>query len=52
MFLNFRETVFKLQEDLTAAAYVAKRGNPDLFTMTDWLNISCKYIGPENIIQN
>uniref|UniRef100_A0A3P9H6D2 Tectonic family member 2 n=1 Tax=Oryzias latipes TaxID=8090 RepID=A0A3P9H6D2_ORYLA len=35
-----RETVFKLQKGLTAAAYVAKRGNPDLFTMTDWLNIS------------
>ncbi|RVE68292.1 hypothetical protein OJAV_G00089430 [Oryzias javanicus] len=35
-----RETVAKLQDGLTVAAYVAKRGNPDLFTITDWLNIS------------
>ncbi|XP_043966989.1 tectonic-2 isoform X3 [Gambusia affinis] len=35
-----RETVAALQSSLTTAAYVAQRGNPDLTTMTDWLNIS------------
>ncbi|XP_021172651.2 tectonic-2 [Fundulus heteroclitus] len=35
-----RATVADLQAALTTAAYVAQRGNPDLTTMTDWLNIS------------
>ncbi|KAM9391680.1 tectonic-2 isoform 2-T2 [Pholidichthys leucotaenia] len=35
-----REAVSSLQEDLISASFVAKNGNPDLLTMTDWLNIS------------
>ncbi|XP_038151378.1 tectonic-2 isoform X2 [Cyprinodon tularosa] len=35
-----RETVADLQAALTTATYVARRGNPDITTMTDWLNIS------------
>ncbi|XP_037836288.1 tectonic-2 isoform X2 [Kryptolebias marmoratus] len=35
-----REMVTSLQETLIAATYVAKNGNPDLSTMTDWVNIS------------
>lgn len=50
MFLYFRETVTNLQDGLTAAVFVAKRGNPDLFTMTDWLTISCTYIMLRTII--
>ncbi|KAK5871470.1 hypothetical protein PBY51_004351 [Eleginops maclovinus] len=35
-----RETVTSLQNALMTATYVAKSGNPDLLTMTDWVNIS------------
>ncbi|XP_038560425.1 tectonic-2 isoform X1 [Micropterus salmoides] len=35
-----RETVSSLQAALITATYVAKRGNPDPLTMTDWVNIS------------
>lgn len=35
-----RETVADLQTTLTTATYVAQRGNPDVTTMTDWINIS------------
>ncbi|XP_047237694.1 tectonic-2 isoform X1 [Girardinichthys multiradiatus] len=35
-----RETVADLQAGLTTATYVAQRGNPDLTSMTDWVNIS------------
>lgn len=31
-----------MQDALTAATYVAKHGNPDLLTLTDWVNISCE----------
>lgn len=41
-FSPLRETVTNLQEALIAATYVAKNGNPDLLTMTDWVNISCE----------
>ncbi|XP_019130650.2 tectonic-2 [Larimichthys crocea] len=35
-----RETVMSLQAALNTATYVAKSGNPDPLTVTDWLNIS------------
>ncbi|XP_054467434.1 tectonic-2 [Anoplopoma fimbria] len=35
-----REAVTSLQAALITATYVAKSGNPDPLTMTDWLNIS------------
>ncbi|XP_035514731.1 tectonic-2 [Morone saxatilis] len=35
-----RETVASLQAALITATYVAKSGNPDPLTMTDWVNIS------------
>ncbi|XP_041854205.1 tectonic-2 isoform X2 [Melanotaenia boesemani] len=35
-----REVVTNLQADLITSTYVAKRGNPDLLTLTDWMNIS------------
>ncbi|XP_069034181.1 tectonic-2 [Embiotoca jacksoni] len=35
-----RGTVTALQADLITATYVAKSGNPDLLTMTNWVNIS------------
>nr|XP_046243359.1 tectonic-2 [Scatophagus argus] len=35
-----RETVTSLQGALIKATYVAKSGNPDPLTMTDWVNIS------------
>ncbi|XP_044052251.1 tectonic-2 isoform X2 [Siniperca chuatsi] len=35
-----RETVSSLQAALITATYVAKSGNPDPLTMTDWVNIS------------
>ncbi|KAM8760492.1 tectonic-2 isoform 1-T1 [Acanthopagrus schlegelii] len=35
-----RETVTSLQAALITATYVAKSGNPDYLTMTDWVNIS------------
>uniref|UniRef100_A0A3Q0RXH3 Tectonic family member 2 n=1 Tax=Amphilophus citrinellus TaxID=61819 RepID=A0A3Q0RXH3_AMPCI len=37
---NLLETVTNLQADLIAATYVAKSGNPDFLTVTDWKNIS------------
>uniref|UniRef100_A0A3B5AJM0 Tectonic family member 2 n=1 Tax=Stegastes partitus TaxID=144197 RepID=A0A3B5AJM0_9TELE len=37
---NVLETVAALQDALTAATFVAKSGNPDFSTLTDWLNIS------------
>lgn len=39
---SLRNTVASLQEDLTTASYVAKSGNPDPLSITDWVNISCK----------
>lgn len=39
---SFRETVTSLQAALITATNVAKSGNPDPLTMTDWVNISCK----------
>ncbi|XP_070690149.1 tectonic-2 [Pempheris klunzingeri] len=35
-----RKTVTSLQAALITATYVAKSGNPDPLTMTDWVNIS------------
>ncbi|XP_070759835.1 tectonic-2 [Enoplosus armatus] len=35
-----RETVYSLQAALITAPYVAKSGNPDPLTMSDWVNIS------------
>ncbi|KAK5932809.1 hypothetical protein CgunFtcFv8_004486 [Champsocephalus gunnari] len=35
-----RETVTSLQNNLVTATHVAKSGNPDPFTTTDWVNIS------------
>ncbi|XP_059193375.1 tectonic-2 [Centropristis striata] len=35
-----RETVSSLQADLITATLVAKSGNPDPLTMTEWVNIS------------
>ncbi|CAN9513217.1 unnamed protein product [Ophioblennius macclurei] len=35
-----RETVVTLQTALITAEYVAKIGNPDYLTMTDWVNIT------------
>uniref|UniRef100_A0A3Q3XIK7 Uncharacterized protein n=1 Tax=Mola mola TaxID=94237 RepID=A0A3Q3XIK7_MOLML len=34
------DTVASLQEALTTATYVAKSGNPDPLSITDWVNIS------------
>uniref|UniRef100_A0A3Q3X4T2 Uncharacterized protein n=1 Tax=Mola mola TaxID=94237 RepID=A0A3Q3X4T2_MOLML len=34
-----RDTVASLQEALTTATYVAKSGNPDPLSITDWVNI-------------
>ncbi|XP_040898453.1 tectonic-2 isoform X2 [Toxotes jaculatrix] len=35
-----RETVTSLQAALTTATYVARSGNPNPLTLTDWMNIS------------
>lgn len=42
MLFSFRETVSDLQSALVTATHVAKRGNPNLSTIIDWVNISCK----------
>ncbi|XP_032435650.1 tectonic-2 [Xiphophorus hellerii] len=47
-----RETVAALQSSLTTAAYVAQRGNPDLTTMTDWLNISFVTPNSSSVMNN
>lgn len=47
----FRDTVKALQAALITATYVAKNGNPDPLTMTDWVNISCKLMQRNNWCQ-
>ncbi|XP_054904836.1 tectonic-2 isoform X2 [Poeciliopsis prolifica] len=47
-----RETVAALQSALTTAAYVAQRGNPDLTTMTDWVNISFVIPNSSTVMNN
>lgn len=48
MFLSSRDAVISLQASLITAKYVAKTGNPDPFTTTDWVNISCEYMAHTN----
>lgn len=48
MFLSSRDAVISLQASLITATYVAKTGNPDPFTTTDWVNISCEYMAHSN----
>uniref|UniRef100_A0A671WEH5 Tectonic family member 2 n=1 Tax=Sparus aurata TaxID=8175 RepID=A0A671WEH5_SPAAU len=43
-----RETVTSLQAALITATYVAKSGNPDYLTMTDWVNISYVTLNSSN----
>lgn len=51
LFFSFRDTVEALQAALITATYVAKSGNPDPLTMTDWVNISCKLTQRNNWCQ-
>lgn len=39
----FRESVKSMQEALVNVTHVAKNGKPDAQSMTDWVDISCKY---------
>lgn len=48
---SFRDNVKALQEALITATYVAKSGNPDPLTMTDWVNISCELMQRNNWCQ-
>ncbi|XP_037536339.1 tectonic-2 [Nematolebias whitei] len=48
---NFlRETVTNLQEALTPTTYVAKHGNPDLLTISDWVNISYVTLNSSTVV--
>ncbi|XP_053276772.1 tectonic-2 isoform X1 [Pleuronectes platessa] len=47
-----RETVASLQADLTTATYVARTGNPDPLTGTDWINISFVMLNSSTTIED
>ncbi|XP_060927492.1 tectonic-2 isoform X2 [Limanda limanda] len=47
-----RETVASLQADLTTATYVARTGNPDPLTGTDWINITFVMLNSSTTIED
>ncbi|XP_037632636.1 tectonic-2 [Sebastes umbrosus] len=47
-----RENVTSLQAALITATYVAKSGNPDPLTMTDWVNISFVTLNPSTAMED
>ncbi|KAF0033859.1 hypothetical protein F2P81_013925 [Scophthalmus maximus] len=47
-----RETVNSLQAALTSAIYVARSGNPDPLSVTDWVNISFVTVNLSTTMEN
>ncbi|XP_068461156.1 tectonic-2 [Clinocottus analis] len=47
-----RETVTALQTALITATYVAKSGNPNRLTMTDWVNINFVTLNSSTTVKN